>query len=200
MVESIGESLRFMETLVGRQVSEIDRVDFFTSHEGLILAYEQAQTRRVPHRQGWYDLATHFPWIGMRTTDLGGGHVEFFRGLENPIGVKIGPSTDPGELLARIRRSVRRMTARDTTGAQNGVLNLSPREREILTFLAHGKSQREISSALAISPKTVATHIQHLLSKLGVHSRAQAVAAAYRFGLVELDVRSQTHALVTAQK
>lgn len=104
MVESIGESLRFMETLVGRQMAEIDRVDFFTSHEGLILAYEQAQTRRVPHRKGWYDLATHFPWIGMRTTELGGGHVEYFRGLENPIGVKVGPSSDPAELLALVER------------------------------------------------------------------------------------------------
>ena len=107
---------------------------------------------------------------------------------------------DPGELLARIRRSVRRTAVRDTNGSQNGLANLSPREREILILLAHGKSQREISSALAISPKTVATHIQHLLSKLGVHSRTQAVAAAYRSGLVELDVRAQTHALVTAQK
>src|SRR5262249_48322859 len=76
MVEAIGESLRFMETLVGRQVGEINRVDFFTSHEGLHLLYEQAQTRKVPHRQGWYNLSAHMPWIGMRTADLEGAHVE----------------------------------------------------------------------------------------------------------------------------
>jgi DNA-binding CsgD family transcriptional regulator len=71
-------------------------------------------------------------------------------------------------------------------GSRNGEVNLSPREREILALLADGQSQKQIAAALVISPKTVATHIQHLLSKLGVHSRAQAVAIAYRLGLVEL--------------
>jgi 3-deoxy-7-phosphoheptulonate synthase len=90
IVASIAESLRFMETLAGEAVGAINRVEFFTSHEGLHLHYEQAQTRKVPRRIGWYDLSCHFPWIGARTTDLEGGHVEFFRGISNPIGVKIG--------------------------------------------------------------------------------------------------------------
>ncbi len=101
MVESIGESLRFMETLAGRQAGEINRIDFFTSHEGLHLLYEMAQTRRVPHRPGWYNLSTHFPWIGMRTADLDSGHVEYFRGISNPIGVKVGPGMTP-EWLAEL--------------------------------------------------------------------------------------------------
>ena len=67
--------------------------------------------------------------------------------------------------------------------------NLSRREREILALLAEGKTQAQIAAALVVSPKTVATHIQHLLSKLGVHSRAQAVALAFRAGLVESDVQ-----------
>ena len=92
MVESISESLRFMETLAGVKVGEINRVDFFTSHDALHLTYEQAQTRQVPRREGWYNLSTHFPWIGMRTTDLDGAHVDYFRGLRNPIAVKIGPT------------------------------------------------------------------------------------------------------------
>ncbi|MDA8017019.1 MAG: 3-deoxy-7-phosphoheptulonate synthase class II [Thermoanaerobaculia bacterium] len=91
MVENIGESLRFMETLAGRQVGEINRVDFYSSHEGLHLLYEEAQTRKVPHRPGYYNLSAHMPWIGMRTADPGGAHVEFFRGIENPLGVKVGP-------------------------------------------------------------------------------------------------------------
>ncbi|MBP7586378.1 MAG: 3-deoxy-7-phosphoheptulonate synthase class II [Thermoanaerobaculia bacterium] len=99
IVAGIGDSLRFMETLAGRQVGEMNRVDFFTSHEGLHLLYEQAQTRRVPHREGWYNLSTHFPWIGMRTAKLGGAHVEYFRGIANPIAVKIGPATTPEGLL-----------------------------------------------------------------------------------------------------
>ncbi|MBC8421565.1 3-deoxy-7-phosphoheptulonate synthase [bacterium] len=96
IVASIAESLRFMETLAGESVGAINRVEFFTSHEGLHLHYEQAQTRQVPRRTGWYDLSCHFPWIGARTTDIDGGHIEFFRGIANPIGVKIG--THPVEI------------------------------------------------------------------------------------------------------
>ncbi len=104
MVEAIGESLRFMETLAGRQVGDINRVDFFSSHEGLHLLYEQAQTRQVPHRTGWYNLAAHCPWLGMRTADPGGSHVEYFRGIVNPIGMKVGPSVTPELLLELLER------------------------------------------------------------------------------------------------
>jgi 3-deoxy-7-phosphoheptulonate synthase len=100
MVSSIAESLRFIETLTGIPVSEANRVDFFTSHEGLHLSYEEAQTRQVPRRSGFYNLATHFPWIGERTRSLGGAHVEYFRGIVNPIAVKIGPSITPDEVIA----------------------------------------------------------------------------------------------------
>lgn len=72
-------------------VDELERVEFFASHEGLNLHYESAQTRRVPRRDGWYDLTTHFPWIGERTRGPGGAHAEFFRGIRNPIGIKVGP-------------------------------------------------------------------------------------------------------------
>jgi len=99
MVQSIGESLRFMETLTGSVLADINRVDFFTSHEGLHLHYEQAQTRQVPRRTGWYNLSTHFPWIGERTRALDGAHVEYFRGITNPIGVKIGPGLSVDEAL-----------------------------------------------------------------------------------------------------
>jgi 3-deoxy-7-phosphoheptulonate synthase len=99
MVESIGESLRFMETLTGTTLVGSNRVDFFTSHEGLHLLYEQAQTRQVPRRSGWYNLTTHFPWIGDRTRHPDGAHVEYFRGIQNPIAVKIGPTITPDEAL-----------------------------------------------------------------------------------------------------
>jgi 3-deoxy-7-phosphoheptulonate synthase len=103
-VEAIGESLRFLETLAGQAISEMNRVDFYTSHEGLLLAYEQAQTRQVPHRSGWYDLTTHFPWIGMRTADPDGAHVEYFRGIANPIAVKVGPATTREQLARLLER------------------------------------------------------------------------------------------------
>jgi 3-deoxy-7-phosphoheptulonate synthase len=91
LTESLSESLRFMETITGRDVGSLRRVDFFTSHEALHLHYEQAQTRQVPRQWGWFNLGTHFPWIGMRTADLAGAHVEYFRGIRNPLGIKVGP-------------------------------------------------------------------------------------------------------------
>ena len=89
-VESIADSLRFMETLAGVDVGQIDRVDFYTSHEALHLVYEQAQTRTVPRREGWYNLSTHLPWVGLRTAFRGSAHVEYARGIRNPVGVKVG--------------------------------------------------------------------------------------------------------------
>ena len=87
-------------------------LNFLPVMKGLHLHYEQAQTRKVPRRDGWYNLSSHFPWIGARTTELDGGHIEFFRGISNPIGVKIGthevdieklldtlhPNNEPGRL------------------------------------------------------------------------------------------------------
>jgi 3-deoxy-7-phosphoheptulonate synthase len=100
IVRSISESLQFMETLTGNQLSDFSRVDFFCSHEGLHLPYEQAQTRQVPRRPGWFNLSTHLPWIGDRTRALDGAHIEYFRGIQNPIGLKIGPSCSPENAVA----------------------------------------------------------------------------------------------------
>ena len=112
---------------------------------------------------------------------------------------------DAGEFLARVKRSLRRVTphaAGEANGNGNGhardgnSAGLSPREREILGLLAEGRTQGQIATDLVISSKTVATHIQHILSKLGVHTRAQAVALAFRRGLVEPDVRAHALALL----
>lgn len=98
MAATIGHSLRFMESLLGTHPGDLHWIDFFTSHEGVHLPYERAQTRRVPRQEGWYNLSTHFPWIGMRTVAADGAHVEYFRGIRNPIGVKVGPGMQPETL------------------------------------------------------------------------------------------------------
>lgn len=103
-VSALSESLQFFETLAGGIVGKVRRVDFYTSHEGLHLQYEQAQTRFIARVGAWFDLTTHFPWIGDRTRAVDGAHVEYFRGIANPVGVKIGPSTEPSELVELINR------------------------------------------------------------------------------------------------
>ena len=95
----LSEALHFMEALGEMTVDELSRVDFYTSHEGLNLHYEAAQTRKVPRREGHYLLTTHMPWIGERTRALDGAHVEFFRGVENVVGVKLGPKVDPQDAV-----------------------------------------------------------------------------------------------------
>lgn len=102
MVASIGDAVRFMETLSGSEVHNLNRIDFYTSHEALLLPYEEALTREVPRQWGWFNLSTHYPWIGMRTAAVDGAHVEYLRGVRNPIAIKVGPSVTPDQLLRLI--------------------------------------------------------------------------------------------------
>jgi 3-deoxy-7-phosphoheptulonate synthase len=95
----VAESTRFMELLGGANTEFMRRVDFFVSHEGLLLDYESVQTTYDRDLGAWFDQSAHFLWIGERTRQLDGAHVEFFRGVANPIGVKIGPSTQPEYIL-----------------------------------------------------------------------------------------------------
>ena len=101
LVDSVSDSLEFFESVTGDAL-HTRRVEFYTSHEGLHLPYEQAQTRYLAHRERWYNLTTHYPWIGMRTADLEGAHVEFFRGISNPVGIKVGVGLSNEHLQALI--------------------------------------------------------------------------------------------------
>lgn len=112
---SLTESLGFMHVIGADTSSQLNTVDLFTSHEGLVLEYEECLTRKLRHPktkqaqqptkgghgsdEGWYNTSAHFLWIGDRTRQLDGGHVEFFRGLENPVGIKVGPSMKNEELV-----------------------------------------------------------------------------------------------------
>jgi 3-deoxy-7-phosphoheptulonate synthase len=91
IVNSIANSFDFLDSIDGLRHSSLDKVDFYTSHEALHLHYEQALTRQL--KDGlWYNLSTHLPWIGMRTAKIGSAHLELLRGVQNPIGIKVGPS------------------------------------------------------------------------------------------------------------
>jgi 3-deoxy-7-phosphoheptulonate synthase len=98
-VQAVANAIELMEVLTGQQMAELTHAEFYTSHEGLSLHYEAALTRQVPRRTGYYNLGCHLPWIGERTRALDGAHVEYFRGIRNPVGVKIGPGITPEELV-----------------------------------------------------------------------------------------------------
>jgi 3-deoxy-7-phosphoheptulonate synthase len=143
IVNFLKDTLRFMHTIGAARTGPLDTVSLYTSHEGLLLDYEQALTRKldnplytsvrtaarqtrttetetetaststpnghdanadpVPRQQEYYDTSAHFLWIGDRTRQIDGGHVEFFRGIANPVGVKVGPTTPAADLLSLLR-------------------------------------------------------------------------------------------------
>jgi 3-deoxy-7-phosphoheptulonate synthase len=104
LTDKISEALDFMAAVgvTPQTHSEMHRVEFFTSHEALLLGFEEAMTRVDSTTGDWYDTSAHLVWIGERTRQLDGAHVEFMRGIKNPIGLKVGPTLEPGELLRLI--------------------------------------------------------------------------------------------------
>ncbi len=100
----ITETLEFMEAcgITPESTPQLRATDFYTSHEALLLGYEQAMTRIDSTSGDWYDTSAHLVWIGDRTRNLDGAHVEFCRGIKNPIGLKCGPSLPEDELLKLI--------------------------------------------------------------------------------------------------
>ncbi len=101
MADKIGEALDFMKAcgIDSDSAPQLERTQFYTSHEALLLRYEQALTRQDSLTGDWYDTSAHFLWIGDRTRFEGSAHVEFLRGVGNPIGMKCGPSLEPDALL-----------------------------------------------------------------------------------------------------
>lgn len=102
LANRIDETLAFMRAVGMDSAPQLREVSFFTAHEALLLNYEQAFVRQDSLTGRWYDCSAHMLWIGDRTRQLDGAHVEFMRGIENPIGVKVGPSMDPDELIRLI--------------------------------------------------------------------------------------------------
>jgi 3-deoxy-7-phosphoheptulonate synthase len=99
----IDRALAFMRAC-GADPEELRAVELYSSHEALVLDYEQALTRRDSRTGLMYDTSAHFVWVGERTRDLNGAHVEFASGISNPIGVKVGPDAKPADVLALIDR------------------------------------------------------------------------------------------------
>ena len=101
LAQEIDRALRFMGAcgIDNQSVPAIHEVDIWTSHEALLLGYEEALTRQDSLTGDWYDCSAHMVWIGERTRELDGAHVEFFRGISNPVGCKVGPTATPDEVL-----------------------------------------------------------------------------------------------------
>jgi 3-deoxy-7-phosphoheptulonate synthase len=132
LAAEIDRALRFMEACgISSGHPEIHEAEFYTSHEALILQYEEALTRQDSLTGDWYDCSAHMVWIGERTRQLDGAHVEFFRGIHNPVGSKLGPSATPDEVLGLCEalnpgRVPGRLTLISRMGAAKVRTNLPP--------------------------------------------------------------------------
>ena len=104
LADKISETLDFMSAigLTPDKQPELHQVEFYTSHEALLLGYEEAMTRVDSTSGDWYDTSAHMLWIGERTRQLDGAHIEFMKGVRNPIGIKCGPTMEPEDLLRLI--------------------------------------------------------------------------------------------------
>lgn len=105
LAKQISQAMRFMENVgIDIDAPQLNEVEFFTSHEALFLGYEEALTREDSLEGGWYNCSAHMLWIGDRTRQIDGAHIEFLRGVLNPLGMKVGPNHDIDDILAIIER------------------------------------------------------------------------------------------------
>ena len=211
IVSSIGESLRFMETISGSQAGQMKRVDFFSSHEALLLMYESAMTRQVPRRSGWWNLGTHMPWVGVRTGEPDGGHVEYLRGIRNPIGVKVGPASDLVKLRSMLEildpddepgriTLIHRFGAKEVGRCLPPVLDMIRSTGRTVLFTCdpmHGNTETvEIKSGAALGRKVKTRKFGHILSELeqafDIHERAGTLLGGVHFELTGDDVTECT--------
>ncbi len=133
VTEGILDAINFMESFGGLRSESLGRIDYFTSHEGLHLDYETALTKTDPLTGKKYNLSAHMLWIGERTRQLEGGHVEYFRGIANPIGIKFGPNMKKDELLKLL----------DILDPEN-----SPGRITLITRLGHGNVEKTLTPLL----------------------------------------------------
>ena len=151
LADEIERAIRFMQAIgidLGTERS-IHEVDVWTSHEGLLLPYEEALTRQDSLTGQWYDCSAHMLWIGNRTRDLGGAHVEFFSGVHNPIGVKLGPGATGEEAVGLAERlNPHRVPGRLTFIARLG----ADRVREDLPPLLRAVRETEIPVVWVCDP------------------------------------------------
>ncbi len=130
ILDSVTHALQFFESALDVKNDITKSVELFTSHEALHLPYEAALTREIKPDE-FYNLSTHFPWVGMRTLSEDKAHVEYLRGIENPIGIKVGPNTDLNELM-------------------NIILMLNPRKEHGKIVLIHRFGTNNIAEKLPL--------------------------------------------------
>jgi 3-deoxy-7-phosphoheptulonate synthase len=197
----LDETLAFMEAcgLTSDSTPQIRETDFFTSHEALLLPYEQALTRVDSTTGDWYDCSAHMLWIGERTRQLDAGHVEFLRGVRNPLGFKAGPGMKPDELLRLIERLdpdnrpgritiITRMGAEQIGVALPALVRAIKREGRHVVWSCDPMHANTIKAASGFKTRRFDTILAEVRAFFAVHKAEGSHAGGVHFEMTGQDV------------
>ena len=197
----IEETLAFMAAcgLTSASAAQIRETDFYTSHEALLLPYEQALTRLDSTSGDYYACSAHFLWVGDRTRQLDGAHVEFLRGVKNPIGLKVGPSSNPEDLLRLIDRldpenEAGRLTLIARMGVDKVAEKLPPllravkREGRKIVWLCDPMHGNTVSTANKVKTRRFDSIIGELRTFFDMHAAEGTIAGGAHVEMTGQDV------------
>lgn len=199
LVNNIHEALSFMEAcgLNLEEMEELKEAKFYTSHEGLLLNYEEAFTKQ--HHDEWYAGSAHMLWIGERTRVLNEAHIEYMRGIANPVGVKIGPSTKPDDVIALIDALnpdnipgkivlISRMGAGQIGSALPALVRKVKSEGRVVVWSSDPMHGNTIKSPNGIKTRRFNDILSELRSFFAIHEAEGTVAGGVHFEMTGQDV------------
>ncbi len=201
LADRLDEALAFMEAcgLTGESSPQIRETSFYTSHEALLLWYEEALTRRDSLTGDWYDCSAHMLWIGDRTRQLDGAHVEFMRGVKNPIGMKVGPSTTQDELIRLIDALnpdeipgrltlISRMGADEVEKRLPALVRAVKREGRAVVWACDPMHGNTVTSPTGFKTRAVSRILAEVRGFFGVHAAEGTHAGGVHFEMTGQDV------------
>ncbi len=201
LADRIGEALDFMAAcgITSENSPQLAATDFYTSHEALLLSYEQALTRIDSTTGEWYDCSAHMLWIGDRTRQIDGAHVEFLRGVGNPIGLKVGPTLDGDDLLRLIdalnpKNQPGRLTLISRMGADNVETKLAPLVRAVqgegraVVWACDPMHGNTVKSSTGYKTRAVDRILAEVSGFFAVHQAEGSYAGGVHFEITGQDV------------
>jgi len=197
----IGDALKFMEAIgiTGQDQKAVRLTEFFTSHEALLLGYEDALTRKDSLSGNFYTCSGHFLWIGDRTRQLEGAHVEFLSNVENPIGIKVGPNINPEELISICKKinpknEWGRITIISRMGAENiqnvlpKLINKIKKEQQNVLWICDPMHGNTYKASTGYKTRSFTTILEEINQFFTIHKQSGTIPGGVHFELTGADV------------
>jgi len=201
MAGRIQEALDFMAAcgMNAETTKQIRETSFFTSHEALLLNYEECMTRVDSLSDKWYDTSAHMLWIGERTRQLDGAHIEYLKGVDNPVGCKVGPSMEPDELIRLVdalnpKNEAGRLTLITRMGSDNigrvlpGLIRAAQREGRHVVWSCDPMHANTVKSSVGFKTRHVDAILEEVRAFFQVHKSEGSHAGGVHFEMTGQDV------------